>query len=421
MLPRMLKHKEIMDDIIQSDEGFGFADIEFAYQERRELDLLKQAQIDDIYAGKIITINEVRQNLGKDPMKGIPEADMLGEFTPNGFVPLSAGDQADRAGQIADATRDPNPEPDATPPGKKKPSDGKNPKKKVSTQLLEKRLGARIDPAKVSHETERARISLRDTMHKVFMRQKERAESETKRVLKARLSSFLKDGDSPSRTRTPEEIADAIYVAMEADFLSLPSQIQGTIEGAVLAGVNDGIIQIEISDSGLLSAANDIASEYARARAAEMVGMKYDADGNLEPNPNAQWQISETTRLRIRDIVDTSFKSETKMGDVERSIQSALAEQAEGNGIFSESRAELIARTETSNALVQGNLAVWKKSGIVKTVAWMLSNDHEGPDECDVMAEGSPYPLTETPLPIVDTHPNCACGLSVVEVYDTPV
>lgn len=37
-----------------------------------------------------------------------------------------------------------------------------------------------------------------------------------------------------------------------------------------------------------------------RSSAAEMVGMKYDAEGNLVPNPSAKWAISETTRDELR-------------------------------------------------------------------------------------------------------------------------
>jgi hypothetical protein len=67
----------------------GFADYEFVQQEHRELDVLKQAQADNIIVGKINTINEIRERRGEDP-RPEPEANQLGEFTAQGFVPLGA-------------------------------------------------------------------------------------------------------------------------------------------------------------------------------------------------------------------------------------------------------------------------------------------------------------------------------------------
>lgn len=438
MMPKLKDWKDVMDlEIIQSENGFGFADIEFAYQERREPDLLKQAQIDNMYVGKVVTINETRQNLGKDPLK-IPEADMLGEFTINGFIPLAADQQADRASMIADATRQPEQQENGNGNGngsKPPKAKGKNNQDDEipSKKKAKKRVGARIDPAKYSPEVNRVVVSMRSTIHKVFLRQKDRAKQEAGRILKNARKSALRlqlgrnvvlvklrkdDTDDDKQTYTPEEIADAIFDALMEEFGTLPTQLRGDLEAAAKEGVGDGLLQISITDAGLISASNDQAEDYARDRAAAMVGMKYDDDGNLIPNPDAKWQISDTTRARLQKIIEDSFSEETSMSDVENRIQQALSDQAEGNGIFSEARADMIARTETSNALVQGNLGVWKKSGVVTKVEWLLSNDHEGEDECDDFADGSPYNLLESPVPIVDTHPNCSCSLAVVEVKD---
>ena len=48
---------------------FGYADIEFAWVTEKEVDALKQAQIAQIYlAAKVLTPDEVRAEIGMDPM-----------------------------------------------------------------------------------------------------------------------------------------------------------------------------------------------------------------------------------------------------------------------------------------------------------------------------------------------------------------
>lgn len=70
----------------------GFADYEVVSQQREELDALKSAQADNYLVGKVFTINEIRERRGDDP-RPEAEADQLGEFTPTGWIPLSANDK----------------------------------------------------------------------------------------------------------------------------------------------------------------------------------------------------------------------------------------------------------------------------------------------------------------------------------------
>jgi hypothetical protein len=102
--------------------------------------------------------------------------------------------------------------------------------------------------------------------------------------------------------------------------------------------------------------------------------------GELIANPDARWAISDRTREKIKQIVADAFSAETPLEEVKSAIQAA----AEGNGIFSPARAEMIARTETMRSQVAGNVAVWKKSGLVEKVRWMVSNL----EPCDA---SSPY------------------------------
>ena len=83
----------ILNNLIQ--RKMGMKDYEVIREEDTDLDVVKQAQADNLVVGKIIKINEIRKRRGLD-VDGSPEADMLGTFTPTGFVPLSAEDQLDR-------------------------------------------------------------------------------------------------------------------------------------------------------------------------------------------------------------------------------------------------------------------------------------------------------------------------------------
>jgi hypothetical protein len=78
-------------------------------------------------------------------------------------------------------------------------------------------------------------------------------------------------------------------------------------------------------------------------------------------------------------------------------------------------RAELIARTEISNAAHEASARAAEDSPVVGSVQWYLSNRHPEQDECDAYAETDFYglgagvydPRKVPPKP----HPRCLCGL----------
>jgi hypothetical protein len=101
-----------------------------------EIDMLKEAQSDEINVGKtpLITINEARKRRGLDPAPE-KEANKLGIATMNGWMPLDADAAADRAGTMADAVM-PEPSEDDGKPGNKKPKPGeKKPKPKKKARI----------------------------------------------------------------------------------------------------------------------------------------------------------------------------------------------------------------------------------------------------------------------------------------------
>jgi hypothetical protein len=224
---------------------------------------------------------------------------------------------------------------------------------------------------------------------------------------------------------TPEErevfaqqYADAVIAEVEQFWHQAATALVGPLSTAIVSGVLQGFLQIHVTDAGLISSTNTLARQYAQDRAAELVGMKF-VDGQLVENPNAEWAISDTTRQRLRQIITDAFSQDIPMDELRDQIQEALDTEAEGNGIFSAARAELIAETEVMRSQNAGNFLAWKESRLVRKVKWKVSN--LGPcDECaanqDVIVEfGRPFPSGDLHPP---NHPRCRCVLAVVEVGD---
>jgi hypothetical protein len=216
-----------------------------------------------------------------------------------------------------------------------------------------------------------------------------------------------------------QAFTDRLITVLEAQWLALPSQVRSSLESAALSGAGHGLLQIDVSNSKLIASANRSAQEYATHRAAEMIGKKFDNEGNLVENPNARWAISQTTRDKIRQIVADSFTKETPISEVVNDIREALAEETEGEGIFSLGRAKMIARSEIAMAQSASNFSTWEKSGVVEKVKWLTSNLDPCP-EClmnqDQEVEiGSKFFSGATKPP---QHPHCACVLAVSKVSE---
>src|SRR6516225_2537532 len=176
---------------------------------------------------------------------------------------------------------------------------------------------------------------------------------------------------------------------------------------AQVGAADHTIKQIDLDDpNAILLRANTKAVDHAAARAAEMVGRKYDSDGNLIDNPDADWAITSTTRdVLAREIRDSLATDR----DVDR-----LADHIADTGIFSDERAEMIARTEINMAMNQGTLEAGRQArdaGLNVRKAWTL-----GPNPCelcqDAAAEGDIDLDDDFGSDAGDApplHPNCEC------------
>lgn len=147
------------------------------------------------------------------------------------------------------------------------------------------------------------------------------------------------------------------------------------------------------------------AKDWAETRAAEMVGMKW-VDGELVENPDAKWVITDATRDMIRETVAQGMDEGWSSDKLSDALQEGYA--------FSDTRADMIARTETARADAQGQVIGWKAAG-AKSKEWLTA-----PDCCDTCQDmnGAIAPVDgsfdggeDVPL-----HPNCRCTcLPVIE------
>lgn len=274
-----------------------------------------------------------------------------------------------------------------------------------------------LDPHHGTPAYHQAYSKIHGAMSKVFRRQKDRAVAEAKRLMKSKRLTMFKGSEDDSSDFDPTEIGDAIYEDVFEEYRNVPAEVRPALEEAMLAGINTGMLQLELHDTELIAKANTIAEEYARERAAELVGMKYDLEGNLVENPNAEWAISETTRDKIKRIVADAFEGETKISDISAKVQQALV--ADEAGIFTDARAKMIAQTEVAHAQAGGVWEVWEKSGLIQTVRWTVSAD----EPCDICADNEDEEVEfgeefESGDMMPPAHPNCRCVLVAVKISD---
>jgi hypothetical protein len=195
----------------------------------------------------------------------------------------------------------------------------------------------------------------------------------------------------------------------ELDFdgwVSLVVDGQKILAHIVVDGSRQGVIQVDGNFTpSMLDQVNEAATEWASDRAAELVGMKYEADGTLAVNPNAEMAITDSTRELLRADISAAID--------EGLSPSQLADRLEESYAFSSDRAETIARTEIADADIQGSLIGYAESGVVDGKELILSDSHGDPDECDDAADMGVVPLDDDFGGLGDPpyHPNCECDV----------
>lgn len=352
----------------------GWADLEFVWQEGEIIDPMKRAERHKLYVdAKVLHPDEVRAELGLQPLTPEQKADLNPPPPPALAGP--ADDEVDNSDHIADAG------------------------KKVSDKKDEKALGKKKALLKpINRErpavTKAAAAILKTTLDYF---------DEIRDSVAEQLGKALNGAGKADDPEDDEDVVTTIIAGLElGEWAALVAVLGTELAALYVEAARKAAQQIGAKLSvDALDLANEHAIEFARQRAAEMVGMKW-VDGELVPNPDAQWRIDEGTREMLR-------------GDVRRALQGGwsndqVAEALADSYAFSEKRALVIARTETARADVEGNLTGYRELGVEKK-QWITA-----PDCCDecheidglVVGIDDEFPGGVSGPPL---HPNCRCDV----------
>lgn len=170
--------------------------------------------------------------------------------------------------------------------------------------------------------------------------------------------------------------------------------------------------QLDVDSESIFNQVNTAAADFAHARAAELVGMRYDKNGDLVSASRAEYAIDDTTRDMLRDTIANGLEDNLSLEDIAGDI--------EDNFAFSEERAMMIARTETTRANNKASLisatTARDKLGIKLKKVWLTADDDDVDEEiCLANEDEGPIDLDQDFQSGDDAapgHPNCRCTLS---------
>jgi len=180
------------------------------------------------------------------------------------------------------------------------------------------------------------------------------------------------------------------------EWRELLDKIEPLLQQIIKEGGAAALAQLRLTSNvkDMLALVNEFGVKYAERAAAELVK-----------------NISEATRNMIRvDVRDAMQNGESN---------DELASRLQRGYAFSPERAEMIARTETAKADVEGNIEAYRRSGVVSGKQWIT-----GAGCCDLCDEldgtvvelGDDFPNDGGNGPPL--HPNCRCDVLPVLIED---
>jgi len=134
---------------------------------------------------------------------------------------------------------------------------------------------------------------------------------------------------------------------------------------------------------------DEMARTYAKEHAAELVT-----------------NLTSTTKEALRGEITRAVESGMSTDELSRSIRASFA--------FSESRADVIARTELASAHVSGNVQGWRETGVVIGKRSILGDLHDKDDVCDECAAAGTVGIDDdfvSGYAQPPYHPNCICDV----------
>ena len=224
---------------------------------------------------------------------------------------------------------------------------------------------------------------------------------------------------APDEPENPDDVEDrarqrANEIVAEFDLGALYAEAEpvgADLEDVVTDAVERAVAQLGPDDrAGLVNQVNERAVAIARERAAELVGMRYDASGALVPSDDAEMAITDTTRDMLRATIADGLAAGKTLDEI--------ADEIGGTYAFSPDRAAVIAATEVSRANSMAALESYRAVaalGVPVRKAWLVTT--ACCDECATNAAQGAIDLDDAFESGDDTppgHPNCRCSLTPV-------
>lgn len=401
--------KEFVDDLIAQE--FEAADLEFAWDTDDSVDRTTQATILTGYVSKgIMVINEARDELGLDPLPD-PEASQAMIITATGMVPLNSFAQNQ---QQAASQMQANAEAKAKMEAARPQHAGDNtPPEDDSAEKLAKQSGGAAESDPFSREIiSTAETAIAGMLTKALARVAAKAGD----MLKSEFGKLAKADPPPDesdQTDRGDRIADDISIHIDLSDLQDAAPAIGDELATVAADtVTGGFAQLGVEDRvDLVNQVNDRAVDAARDRAAELVGMTKNADGEYVVSSNTEMAITDTTREALRTTIADGLADNIGV--------QALIEVISDSFAFSPKRAATIARTEVSRVNGMASLMSYvaiQATGVTVKKSWLVAptgccdicgaNAAQGPIKLETAFEsGDQFP---------PAHVNCRCALSPV-------
>ena len=372
--------KSLIDRVIT--QIWGYHDLEFGWQEEESIDPAVQATVATSYAARaVITINEIRADLGRDPIEGGDEPLI---FTATGAVKLS--DVLNPSAPQLDQNGVPPLNDEQPPPEKnKEPND--------------------LGKAHIQGGTHQDRPFVCDRRNQAadlwasFLRQEGQRAAQS---VADQMTGLCKaDGDEPTKADSSDPARIAAAAMDEAQWQAPGEATADLLKEVAIDGIEQGLKTIGLTATDLVSLANPRAVAWAEAHAAELVS-----------------GLADTTQAALRDLIVKAESEGWSVARLQQAIQDAYA--------FGPARARLIATHEMATADIMGNLIGWKsaqqKYGLKLGKRWIVSPDEIHCPACNANAMEGPIGLDETFLSgneAAPAHPHCTCDLVAVPGYDS--
>lgn len=417
--------RNLMNFILIND--FKSPDLEFKWEEDEELDPDKKSQIiDREQAAGRLTYNEARREQGLDT-DDHPNADRAMFKTATGWEPifLTPEEEAEKKAMAAQIVGAPGEDGTGKPGEPGKPGDGGDGPPKPPNGSAPPPSGGEVaeksDRPFHQHEpgcgcglAKAGRVSnssYADPLRPFAAKHEKRLSRSISAVLSKLGQTVARQVEAKlnavAKAEYPDDFdLDALLRDLNLDVLA--STEDDLIEALSKVGVDSGRIALAqigtLADDGkIVERVNERALNWARDRAAELVGV----------SDNEAYSLDDSTREMIRSIIADGIENNLATSEIGDILEEAYA--------FSDDRAQLIAATEITSANSEGALVGYqeaKAEGVNVKKSWLVLED--GCDICQENADAGPIDLDDS-FPSGDdapgAHPKCRCVL-VPEVVD---